>query len=128
MAFGTLKADTLTHSTAGSLTTDYVVEGTVKHRGHYNQYLVTVTSLTDSLNNSSISDNGTGDVTVNRTTAFSNTGYSSSGGTNYNGVVMFSNAGGSYTTSATQILTKTSSTLALADNNNVSFMLSGDLA
>jgi|DEB0MinimDraft_10_1074344.scaffolds.fasta_scaffold184519_2 hypothetical protein len=125
---GTIVADTLTHSTAGSLTTDYVVEGTVKHRGHYNQFGVTVSSLTDSLNNSSISDNGTGDVTVNRTTAFSNTGYSSSGGTNYNGVVMFSSAGGSYTTSATQILTKTTSTLAAAENNNTSFMLSGDLA
>ncbi|BCV06953.1 MAG: hypothetical protein CM15mV148_070 [uncultured marine virus] len=30
MAFGTLKADTLTHSTAGSLATNYVVEGSAK--------------------------------------------------------------------------------------------------
>tara|TARA_R100000353_G_scaffold43051_1_gene34390 strand:- start:12 stop:398 length:387 start_codon:yes stop_codon:yes gene_type:complete len=128
MAFGTLKADTLTHSTSGSLTTNYVVEGTLKHRGHYDQFGVTVSSLTDSLNNSSISDDGTGDVTVNRTAALANTGYSSSGGTNFNGTVMFSNATGKYTTTATQVLTKTTSTLAAADNNNVSFMISGDLA
>ena len=127
-SFGTLKADTLTHSTAGSLATNYVVEGTIKHRGHYDQYNVTVSSLTDSLNNSSISDGGTGDVTVNRTAAFANTGYSSSGGTNFNGAVMFSSAAGKYTTTATQVLTRTTSTVAAADNNNTSFMISGDLA
>ena len=30
MAFGTLKADTLTHSTAGSLATNFVVHGSNK--------------------------------------------------------------------------------------------------
>ena len=30
MAFGTLKADTLTHSTAGSLATNFVVNGSAK--------------------------------------------------------------------------------------------------
>ena len=32
MAFGIIKADTLTHSTAGSVTTDNVVEGSAKGR------------------------------------------------------------------------------------------------
>ncbi len=32
-SFGTLKADTLTHSTAGSLATNYVVNGAAKPVG-----------------------------------------------------------------------------------------------
>lgn len=54
MAFGTLKADTLTHSTAGSLTTDYVVNGSAKAWADVS----TVTSVGDSLNVSSLTDDG----------------------------------------------------------------------
>ena len=35
-SFGTLKADTLTHSTAGSLATNYVVNGSAKAWVNFN--------------------------------------------------------------------------------------------
>jgi hypothetical protein len=69
MAFGTLKADTLTHSTAGSLATNYVVNGSAKAWSNYNQ---TGPTVDGSFSVSSISDDGTGDFTVNLTSAMIN--------------------------------------------------------
>ena len=68
-SFGTLKADTLTHSTAGSLATNFVVDGSAK---------ATIAagsdaSLFDSLNISSGEDEGTGDYKYNVTSAFTAT-------------------------------------------------------
>ena len=68
MSFGTLKADTLTHSTAGSLATNYVVEGSVKVWINYD---ATAQAVDGSLNNSSVTDNATGDFTFTQTNAFS---------------------------------------------------------
>ena len=56
-SFGTLKADTLTHSTAGSLATNYVVNGSAKAWWDMGS---SFTVLSDSLNVSSIADNGAG--------------------------------------------------------------------
>jgi hypothetical protein len=67
MAFGTLKADTLTHSTAGSLTTDYVVNGSAKAWNNTNN---TGTTINDSFNIASLTDTGTGIQTHNVTNAF----------------------------------------------------------
>jgi|11_taG_2_1085331.scaffolds.fasta_scaffold25110_2 hypothetical protein len=58
MAFGTLKADTLTHSTAGSLATNYVVNGSSKHWLDYKG--TSTNAIRDSLNCSSVTDSGTG--------------------------------------------------------------------
>ena len=59
---GTIIADTLTHSTAGSVTTDYVVNGSAKA---WIDYKGTATNaVQDSLNISSVTDNGTGDYTI----------------------------------------------------------------
>jgi len=60
---GTIIADTLTHSTAGSVTTDYVVNGSAKVWVMF-QGTGTV-AVDDSHNTSSISDVGTGQYTVN---------------------------------------------------------------
>tara|TARA_Y100000114_G_scaffold140370_1_gene145172 strand:- start:353 stop:715 length:363 start_codon:yes stop_codon:yes gene_type:complete len=57
MAFGTLKADTLTHSTAGSLATNFVVEGSAKAWCRAS----TAAALNDSFNIASGTDSGTGD-------------------------------------------------------------------
>ncbi len=70
MAFGTLKADTLTHSTAGSLATNYVVEGSAKAWSNTQQ--ASSYSTRDSFNLSSISDGGTGKTGLTFTNAFSN--------------------------------------------------------
>jgi hypothetical protein len=73
MAFGTLKADTLTHSTAGSVTTDNVVEGSAKAWAHI---AAGGASLPDSFNFSSIDDDGTGQYGLNYTNNMGSAFYS----------------------------------------------------
>jgi len=70
---GKIIADTLEHSTAGSLTTDYVVNGSAKAWVNFN---ATTTSARDSFNVSSITDNGTGIETTGFTSSMSNANYS----------------------------------------------------
>ena len=73
-SFGTLKADTLTHSTAGSVPTNFVVEGSAKA---WIQHDATDSdAIGDSLNHSSLTDNGTGDYTYVVASAYSNANYS----------------------------------------------------
>ena len=72
-SFGTLKADTLTHSTAGSLATNYVVEGSAKAWLNYAQ---ATPQIKDSFNVSSVSDDATGDYTQSYTSSFNNIYYS----------------------------------------------------
>ena len=74
MAFGTLKADTLTHSTAGSLDTNFVVDGSAKAAYAFNidSEFMTIANNTlssESLNASSGTDRGTGTLTVALTSA-----------------------------------------------------------
>ncbi len=70
---GKIIADTLEHSTAGSVTTDYVVNGSAKAWVNFN---ATTTSARDSFNVSSITDNGTGIETTGFTSSMSNANYS----------------------------------------------------
>ena len=77
MAFGTLKADTLTHSTAGSLATNFVVNGCAKAWGHYDHDV-----LEDSFNLASKTDNGTGDYTFTLSSIMANVTYCPSCGSN----------------------------------------------
>ena len=71
-SFGTIKADTLTHSTAGSLATNFVVEGSAKSWVLYNQ---ASPEVLDSLNNSSMTDSSTGFFDMNLTNAMGSTNY-----------------------------------------------------
>jgi len=71
---GTIAADTLTHSTAGSLTTDYVVNGSAKAWCNFTS--ISSTAINDSLNVSSISDQGTGFSTPSYSSTFANAVYS----------------------------------------------------
>ena len=64
MAFGIIKADTLTHSTAGSVDTNYVVEGSAKAWAHI---AAGGASLPDSFNISSLDDDDTGQYGLNFT-------------------------------------------------------------
>jgi len=73
-SFGTLKADTLTHSTAGSLATNFVVNGTSKMWINLDGDAGTPAAL-DSLNNSSVTDGGSGIYTYNFTTSMNNINY-----------------------------------------------------
>ena len=74
MAFGTLKADTLTHSTAGSVDTNYVVEGSAKVWVNFDGQ--TSDGIRGSFNFTSFTDNGTGDYTLNYTNSMANGNYS----------------------------------------------------
>ena len=92
MAFGIIKADTLTHSTAGSLATNFVVNGSVKAWMHSD-----FSSLQASFNASSLADTGSGDNGINYTSNMSSANYSvgvksqptSGNDTNLNSIVKF---------------------------------------
>ena len=66
-SFGTLKADTLTHSTAGSVPTNFVVNGSAKAYANNDS----VSSNLKSLNVASFTDAGTGLPEFNFTSAMS---------------------------------------------------------
>ena len=64
-----IKVDTLEHSTAGSIATNYVVEGSAKAWAMYDSEVTA--SVNASLNVASITDNATGDDNISFTNAFS---------------------------------------------------------
>ena len=73
MAFGIIKADTLTHSTAGSLATNYVVNGSAKAWMQLNG--TGTIAIQGSFNTSSVTDNNTGDYQQTYTNSFNNDDY-----------------------------------------------------
>jgi hypothetical protein len=75
---GTIVADTLTHSTAGSITTNYVVEGSAKAWGSFRGD--GTAAINDSFNTTSLTDNATGRFEIAFATSMSNDDYSLSGG------------------------------------------------
>lgn len=126
---GTIAADTLTHSTAGSLTTDYVVNGSAKAWADFS--LSGSHSISASLNFSSITDNGTGKTTLALGSNMSSANYAGSGST------FKASTGTAYSTSVTLGDAKSSSSIPLfimytnyfmdpASNNH--FIVQGDLA
>ena len=68
MALGKIKADTLEHSTAGTVDTQFVVNGSAKHFVNYDAPNTTSDS---SLNQSSLTDYATGEFKSNFTNSFS---------------------------------------------------------
>ena len=71
MANGKIKADTLEHSTAGSLDTQYVVNGSAKAWVNFDGTASSITAR-DSFNIASITDNGTGQYTSNFSNSMTN--------------------------------------------------------
>jgi len=71
---GKIVADTLEHSTAGSIATNYVVEGSAKAWMQLNG--TGTIAIQGSFNTSSATDNTTGDYQQNYTNALSNDNYS----------------------------------------------------
>jgi hypothetical protein len=71
---GKIIADQIEHSTAGSLDTSYVVNGSAKAWVNFNG--TGTVAIRESFSTSSITDNGTGNYTVNFTTAMSDADYS----------------------------------------------------
>ena len=135
--YGTIKANNLTHSTAGTVSTEYVVEGSAKVWVNF-QGDGTL-AVRDSLNVSSVTDSGTGDYDTNFTNNMSNDDYAPVGYTNsYPGSNNFYSAGlwalgttynsaAGQTTSLINILAWVAGTGA-SDARLVNKSLHGDLA
>ena len=73
----TLKADTLEHSTAGSVDTQFVVNGSAKSWWQVDG--TSTAHINDSFNTSALTDNGTGDYTVTYSNNMGNVNYSAVG-------------------------------------------------
>jgi len=73
---GKITADTLEHSTAGSVDTQYVVNGSAKAWAVLNDANTASPDLPDSFNTSSSQDLGTGSFYINWTNDFSSGDYS----------------------------------------------------
>ena len=74
---GTIVADTLTHSTAGSLDTNFVVNGSAKGWCHFDGTAATPV-FADSFNGTSLTDVATGKYEMNFTSSMSNATYAGS--------------------------------------------------
>ena len=81
MALGKIKADTLEHSTAGSLDTKFVVKGSAKV---WISLTMSTATNNDSLNVASITDSSAGNFLINSSNAFANSNYAIMSGSSYN--------------------------------------------
>ena len=95
MALGKIKADTLEHSTAGSVGTQYVVNGSAKAWVFFDTD--TGADINSSLNISSLTDENLGRTTGSWTSSFGNA--------NYSGVPHGPAGGTGHTTFGTQVTT-----------------------
>ena len=126
---GKIVADQLEHSTAGSLDTQYVVNGSAKLWTSFANTSGTPSAL-QSLNQSSITDSGTGYYGINITNAFTNNEYSaqctSSSETNYGGVAVVEVA--NMTASKLQMYTTANNASSILDFDRNNAQAHGDLA
>ena len=122
---GKIIADQIEHSTAGSLDTQYVVNGSAKYWVNYSQ--LTVTEVHDSLNHSSFTDNATGNATVGFTNSFSNTDYSGSGMSVQESNVCWGHYSAYYLTGSNRVLTQDNNANGL-DEDRIGVHIMGDLA
>ena len=135
MALGKIKADTLEHSTAGSLDTQYVVKGSAKAWLNINQ--TSTQAIRESFNVSSIADNGTGLTTVTVSSAFANNEYlatialrmqSGTSNTGSSGGVNTSDGSASITTTAHQLCYINTGSTGDSDTPYGGSSIQGDLA
>ena len=123
-SFGTLKADTLTHSTAGSLATNFVVKGSAKAFVKGSDAAVAA----ESFNIGSGTDNGTGDYTYAFTNSMSSANYTINTDCHSGGLSATnkdSQAAGSY---KVQVFDRGNSSLGGSKNDTNYSAIHGDLA
>jgi len=122
---GKIVADTLEHSTAGSIATNYVVEGSAKAWCSFDGTAATP-SFNDSFNGSSVTDGGTGDQTMNLTNAMTDANYPASFLGNARS--QFGTPTGSHPSASGCQIRSTNTSDANADNSFVQIVIHGDLA
>ena len=115
MALGKIKADTLEHSTAGSIATNFVVEGSAKSWLNLNG--TGTIAAQDSFNISSITDSATGKYHPVMASAMGNANYSLSGYSNHDAGNSFY-AGGGLGLGVNIDVTKTASTYDVLSYSN----------
>ena len=133
MALGKIKADTLEHSTAGSLDTQFVVVGANKLYCSLNG--TGTAAIRDSLNTSSITDHGSGSYSVIASSSMSSANYgklshtgddSGSGG---NVTIVGGQRGFAPTSSTVKLACSYhADSSSLADHGDVNLAYVGDLA
>jgi len=132
MANGKIKADTLEHSTAGLVGTQYVVNGSAKAWVNFNG--TGTVAIADNLNVSSLTDNGTGDYTMSFSTNMGNAVYavaSHTGGAGQNVVTNRGSSGTGYTyqtTSSNRVGNRNTSDQNWNDFDLITVVFFGDLA
>ena len=124
---GKIIADTLEHSTAGSVTTDYVVNGSAKAWMQLNG--TGTIAIQGSFNTTSATDNGTGDYTQTFSSALANNDFSVvSDGSVSNDTYNQGTAASSPTTTTCRVNCWNTATDGQADFNQVYTSIHGDLA
>jgi len=121
MALGKIKADTLEHSTAGSVDTQFVVKGSTKAWAKFDTDAV----IDEGFNSSSVTDNGTGDFSLSLTNSMSSSLYIAL--TTCGNAKHCQSSEGSRTSSLGKILTFDNSHNA-NDVNDLNITFNGDLA
>ena len=122
---GKIVADTLEHSTAGSIATNYVVEGSAKGWCSFAGGEATL-SFHDSLNGSSLTDNSTGNYSMNLSNAMTDVNYPASYLGNARSQV--GTPGASHTSTSECKARYTNINDSDTDNSFVQMILHGDLA
>ena len=127
---GKIIADTLEHSTAGSLDTSYVVNGSAKAWVNFNG--TGTIAIRDSANVGSLTDNGTGDYTVNFSNSMGNVNYCLSlhatANTNFNNYQSYAVEQGTAATSSIRVGTNPERQNPREDVQFVHVSILGDLA
>ena len=125
---GKIVADTLEHSTAGSIATNYVVEGSAK--AHLNYKGTSTNSIRGSFNVSSVTENNAGDYTTNFSSSMNDGNYSvtaSQGGNALNNEVRVPYNGTTFNTTNFRVATLDVG-VAIQDSTYLCEAVHGDLA
>jgi len=134
---GKIIADTLEHSTAGSLDTSYVVNGSAKAWVNFNG--TGTVAVRGSNNVTSITDNGTGDYTENFTNAMNDANYAVTTGFTPYTSTNFTTYGAIHGSATSGATTKTTSAIRVEyknvyndtnfyDSAEINVVIHGDLA
>ena len=125
MALGKIKADQIEHSTAGSLDTSYVVNGSAKawsHSGLDNNV------IEDSLNTSALSDEGTGLANYSFVSSFNSANHVDVGMIGNNAAHVFYNGANAKAAGSTGTIRLYNTSNGHTDATIINILSHGDLA
>ena len=126
---GTILADDIQHSTAGSVGTEYVVNGSAKVWVHYRG--TSTQTINDSLNTTSITDGGTGISTVAFSNSLANSNYAFTFGgarSSTPNEIYYAGFNNGILVGSLKLKTFGGSTVSAVDCSDMTFMIAGDLA